>query len=78
MIELNILYNTEETQKLAELELDVPIEDSEERIMTFYRIDYIRKYYSKKSGIKEYSVVGVAGDEWICTLTYAELKKKLE
>jgi hypothetical protein len=70
-LELPIYHYGEDTLKLAELELEVDLEDLELKPITFYNIDAIGCYFENDT---EYSVVFAVGKEFLCPFNYAQLK----
>lgn len=75
-IELPILWNTEETYQLELSGIKVEYHDMKVRMVTFYHIDVIAPNlgYGSKQCCSVYS----CGEEWVCSMTYDEVKKEID
>ncbi len=71
-LELDILFHTDETERLKEANLDYKLSDCDVKKITFYHINAIAPYQDDSLG--ELSSVFSNGGEFICILTYNELK----
>lgn len=69
-ITLPILFNTEGSEELSKLGLDVPDSEYEERPMTFYVITAIHEH--RQDG-KSWTRVFTPGDSFICPLSITEV-----
>lgn len=78
VIELEVFFYTKDQQKIRDLgvEDESPIEDCELRKFTFYHIDGISPHKEKGSD-DEYCTVYSGGDNFVCNISYEELKAKL-
>ncbi len=73
---LPILFNTEETARLSELDINVDINKYDQREVIFYRIDAIAPYMPGGKNT-EFTTIFASGDEFICTLSMEEVDKLL-
>lgn len=76
-LNLNILFNTDDTDKLSLLDLNVKLKDCEVREMTFYRIDAISPHFEGDENINQYCMIHSNADEFICVDTYDNVKQKI-
>jgi len=74
-IELEIYFNTEETENLEKMGLDYHVNNCEKRLMTFYNINAIGSH-KEKDGF-EHGVVYTGDESFSSVLTYKELKEVL-
>lgn len=74
IIELPVLFNTNESVQLEELQVGSYIEYAEERVMTFLDISAFAPY---KENNYDLSVVQSNGIEYICMLPYQKVKKMI-
>lgn len=72
MIELQIFFYTEDTHALEKVGIPTSLEANELRPMMFYNIDAIAPHID---GEKEYCAVHTSGKEFICNLTFMEVKE---
>lgn len=70
-LELPIFHYGEDTLKLAELEVEVSLDQLDIKEITFYNIDAIGSYVEDEV---EYGIVFVVGKEFLCPLNYEQLK----
>jgi len=73
--EIAVLWNTDSTKALQDAELDIDVEMYEHRVMMFYRIEAISPNLSYG---KEYTNIHIAGDSFICPISYKEMKENLK
>lgn len=74
-IELEIYFNTDETQNLEKMGLESHVSNCEKRFMTFYVINAIGS--SKESDGFEHGLVYAGDESFSSVLTYAELRQVL-
>lgn len=70
-LELEVLYDTDETTLLEEIGIPIDIESYKRKKQTFYKIDSIAPHFSNDNLAKIY----VTGDHWITPMSYESLKK---
>lgn len=73
-IDLMIFFLKDEDLNKEEMGINVPFEDCELRLLTFYRIDWI----SIHSGNSDFTSIGSNGDEFICNERYDIIKNRIE
>ncbi|MEY3085978.1 MAG: hypothetical protein RL037_2197 [Bacteroidota bacterium] len=74
-IELEIYFNTDETDNLEKMGLTSHVTNCETRLMTFFKIDAIG--IAKEPDGFEYGIIYSAADNFASVLTYEELKQLL-
>ena len=74
-IELQIYFNTDETDNLQKMGLDSHVTNCEKRLMTFYTINAIGSA-TEIDGF-EYGLIHTGDDTFATVLTYEQLKKVL-
>lgn len=75
-IKLRVFWNTDEATKLEMAGIEYDMEDPmycEKREMIFYRIDYQRPFSNKN-----YTVISVAGEQFIVDMECKALESKIE
>jgi hypothetical protein len=73
-IDLMVFCLRDEDISSAEIGIDVPLEDCEVRLFTFFDI----KYISVERSNNEYTIIGANGDEFVCNEKYEVVKYKIE
>ena len=74
-IELEVYFNTDETDNLEKMGLASHVTNCETKLMTFFKIDAIG--IAKEQDGFEYGIVYSAADNFATVLTYEELKQLL-
>jgi hypothetical protein len=74
-IELEIYFNTDETDNLQKMGLDSHVSNCETRLMTFYTINAIGS--AKESDGFEHGLIYTGDESFSSVLTYEQLKKVL-
>lgn len=74
MIEIDILWHTDQTRSLDEMDIDYDLDDCEKRRITFYSIDAI----IKRSDNTEYTNIYACGTMFVTKMNYSSLKKLIE
>jgi len=77
-LELNILFHSDNTNALSELEIQPKMTDCEVRGTTFYAINAISRFYDEKDNDREYCMIHSNADEFICVDIYEDVKKLIE
>lgn len=70
-LEPPIYHYGDDTIKLAELDVEVSLDHLDIKEITFYNIDAVGSYTEDDV---DYGVVFVVGKEFLCPLTYEQLK----
>lgn len=76
-MELNIevLWHTDDTRVLADVGLDVNVEDLERKTITFYSIDVISPY--KWDDDNMFCKINAGGETWISAYDYEGTKQRI-
>jgi hypothetical protein len=75
-IEIEVLWHTDETRQLADLELNFEAAKLEHRKMTFYNIDAISPNHWDEEN--DFTNIHSSGDKWIAPYSYNFVKKLIE
>jgi len=75
-LELEVLWHTDDTRVLDELEQSYDVDKLENRTMTFYNIDAI----SPNHWDKDYNFCNIwcGGEKWISPYTYEQVKEMIK
>ncbi len=74
-IELEIYFNTDETENLEKMGIDYDVRNCEKRLMTFYTINAIG-FTKEKDGF-EHGLIYTGDQSFSSVLNYTELKQLL-
>jgi hypothetical protein len=72
-LELMIIVHTDESAKLADMEIEVPVETLPTELYTFYKVEYLKPCENPKL-----CVIGTNCDEFIVKESYASVKQKIK